>query len=353
MYVIEPREADAALLKRWSSMLNSHPIYRSPYYHPEYTFAVAAVRPDLRLLVMEEGSQICGLLPFHQIGGRALTLGEKLTDYQGPIADINWQMPLRLLLRGMKVSYFSFNHMPSERLEFSQHAWQQDRSLQLNLENGFAAYAQCLAQQRNASVLKKVETNRRKLTSKFGELRFEMHSVSQTDFDALLSGKSRQYQRTGGTRSDIFAVRWVRDAVQRLFETRQPGFSGVLSTLFAGERMIAAHFGLRSRQVLHYWFPWYDTAYADYSPGLVLLASCAEGAATQGISVMDLGKGEQSYKQRFATGHQSLCEGAISFPMLAANFQGIYHRWRQIAKSSPLGKRVRGWKLALKSPRPK
>ena len=350
IYPIKPTEVDADLYRRWCLILNNHPLYRSPYYHPEYTLAVAAVRSDVRLLVMEDVGRICGFFPFHQTAKGALTVGEILTDYQGPVADMNLQLPVKTLLKAMRTSYFGFNHMPSERLEFSRHAWQHSRSLQLNLDGGFAAYSQRLMQQRDASLLKKVDTNRRKLRNKFGELRFEMQSISQTDFDGLLAGKSEQFRRTGGTQHDLFAVPWIRAMVQRLFQTRQPAFSGIFSVLFVGERMIAAHFGLRSEQVLHYWFPWYDTEYAGYSPGLILLASCAEGAAEQGLRIIDLGRGEQAYKQRFTTGYQALCEGAVSSPMLVASAHGYYHQGRQAIKSSQLGHRIRAWKQAQSQP---
>jgi hypothetical protein len=78
----------------------------------------------------------------------------------------------------------------------SLHAWSHSRSLTLNLEGGFAAYAQRLNDKRDASLLKKVETNERKLAKKFGALSFTMDSRSATEFDALLAGKSAQFTRT-------------------------------------------------------------------------------------------------------------------------------------------------------------
>lgn len=338
-------ELDADLLMQWQLLQSISPVYHSPYYHPQYSQIIAAARPDVRVLVIEDAGQVIGFFPYHKINRfRAGVIGGGLTDYQGPVCSFQHRLPVGEMLKAMGVAYMGFNHMPQERLDFSAYAWSESRSLTLNLEGGFTAYAQRLNDKRDASLLKKVETNERKLAKKFGALSFTMDSGSATEFDALLSGKSAQFTRTLGAEHDIFATPWIREVAQGIFSQHSADFSGILSSLYAGDKMIAAHFGMRSGHVLHYWFPWYDTDYAEFSPGLILLASCARAAQTHQIELIDLGRGEQAYKLRFATGFIPLCEGAVSVPNAISKAQCAYLSARTHLKESYLGKAIRKWK---------
>lgn len=342
-------ELDTALLMQWEQLQSVSPVYGSPYYHPHYSQIIAAARPDVRVLVIEDAGQVTGFLPYHKINRlRADVIGGGLTDYQGPVCSFQNLLPVGELLKAMGVAYMGFNHMPQERSDFSAYAWSHSRSLTLNLEGGFAAYAQRLNDKRDASLFKKIETNERKLEKKCGALSFTMNSASKAEFEALLSGKSAQFIRTLGAGHDIFATTWIREVVHHIFSHNGPDFGGILSSLYAGDKMVAAHFGMRCGKVMHYWFPWYDTDYAEFSPGLILLAFCAREAQAHQIELIDLGRGEQAYKQRFATGFIPLCEGAASVPAVISQTQGAYFSARMRLKESSLGKVFRTWKNAKK-----
>ena len=348
-HVISCRELDIGLQTTWKQFLQSSVIYQSPYYHPMYTQIIGDSREDARVLVMEDGGMVCGFLPYHQKNRlSADVIGGGLTDYQGPVCAPDVQMPVSEALRVMGCRYMAFNHMPIDRREFSDNAWEQSKSLTLNLEGGFAAYAQRLQEKRDASLLKKIETSERKLSKKMGPLRFYFDTHVPAEFAALLRGKSDQFIRTLGNDHDVFAVPWIRSVVESIHHANAPDFAGVLSTLYAGDTLVAAHFGMRSASTFHYWFPWYDTQFGEFSPGLILLASCAREAASAGIGLIDLGKGEQAYKVRFATGHHDLCEGAVSSPALISRLQSQYVQMRHGIKNSTVGKYMRELKRTLK-----
>ncbi|MGO4431008.1 GNAT family N-acetyltransferase, partial [Streptomyces sp. MCAF7] len=55
-----------------------------------------------------------------------------------------------------------------------------------------------------------------------------------------------------------------------------------------------------------------DTAFAKYSPGLVLHLRMAEGAAAQGVAYLDLGRGEKEYKNSLKTRDLSVSEGWVT-----------------------------------------
>jgi len=340
---------DASLIGRWAELRGQKPVYDSPYYSPAFTAIIANARSDARILIAEDAGLIVGIWPFHALSSfRCTSIGDFLADYQGPVFDASLTLPMAEALDAMRCSYFGFNHMPADLDKFSQHAWTSSQSHILDLAGGFDAYAQRLAELRDASLLKKVATNERKLSKKFGELRFELHSTSDADFAALIAGKRDQFLRTVGAEHDIFRLDWVRQVMDEIRAANAPDFAGMLSTLYAGDKLIAAHFGMRSGKVMHYWFPWYHTDFAEHSPGLILLAQCARHAAQTGIVKIDLGRGDQPYKLRFATGAQQLCEGAVSSPAILSRMQaGLYHG-KQALKASSLGQHLRKLRQAAK-----
>ena len=65
----------------------------------------------------------------------------------------------------------------------------------------------------------------------------------------LIKWKRHQYHRTGV--ADVFARRWTNALLERIHATRSGMFAGVLSTLSAGDSIVAMHMGMRSASVLH------------------------------------------------------------------------------------------------------
>ncbi|MDE2429690.1 MAG: GNAT family N-acetyltransferase, partial [Burkholderiales bacterium] len=256
--LIKMDEIDEALCRRWQDIRLTSSIYGSPYYHPEYAKIAARAKQNAWLLICEDGGQVSGLLPFHLRGSfRAEVIGGVLSDYQGPINLPNFEWPIREMLRAMKVCHFGFNHMPTERKEFERFSWGHSRSQIINLTGGFESYSKNLLETRDASLLKKINTSLRKLSNKYGEVQFAMQSLSDVDFQTLKKGKSEQFIRTAGHSSDIFSVPWISQMLDEIRFSSFPDFRGMLSTLKVDGVLLAAHFGMRSDCVLHYWFPWY------------------------------------------------------------------------------------------------
>jgi CelD/BcsL family acetyltransferase involved in cellulose biosynthesis len=64
--------------------------------------------------------------------------------------------------------------------------------------------------------------------------------------------------------------------------------------------MVAAHFGLRCHETLHYWFPVYDPAYSTYAPGRILFRHVLEAIVQRGVTLIDRGEGDTQAKRDFA-----------------------------------------------------
>ena len=138
------------------------------------------------------------------------------------------------------------------------------------------------------SLLQTTARKRRKLEREHGEVRLTLHAADHTALDRVLAWKSDQYRRTG--RRDRLADAGTRRLVHDLLDLATEGFSAPLSLLTAGERVVAAHVGVRSPTTLAWWFPVYDPQFAAYSPGLILCLDLARAAADDGVTLLDLGK---------------------------------------------------------------
>jgi CelD/BcsL family acetyltransferase involved in cellulose biosynthesis len=96
--------------------------------------------------------------------------------------------------------------------------------------------------------------------------------------------------------------------------------------LRAGDDVVAAHLGLRSAATLAWWFPVYDTRFHRYSPGLILCLEILRAMPSQGLRTLDLGKGDEPYKQRLANAEIPLLTGGISRDPVSARL-GAARRW--------------------------
>jgi CelD/BcsL family acetyltransferase involved in cellulose biosynthesis len=93
--------------------------------------------------------------------------------------------------------------------------------------------------------------------------------------------------------------------------TETTEFAGMLSALYAGGELVAAHMGMRSRTCWHYWYPAFDPRLARYQPGLVLLLEMARHAADLGVTRIDLGAGDEHYKVRLANASDLVARGRV------------------------------------------
>jgi len=129
----------------------------------------------------------------------------------------------------------------------------------------------------------------------------------------LIQWKANQYRRTGV--ANLFDWIWPGKLLEKIFVTQSSGFAGMLSILYAGDYIVAMHFGIRSSRIWHWWFPVYDPKWSAYSPGLLLLLKMAESAESLGLDTIDLGHTRRvTYKQRFMDGSVPPWGGSVELP---------------------------------------
>jgi len=315
-FLLNVEDLDHGLVAAWRAIQEREPRFESPYFCPEFTRAVGSVRDDVRVVVIENDGRPVGFFPHQRAAwARGSPVGGALSDYHGVIAapQAEWSVPE--LMRAARLSVWSFDHLVDPAGRFAPYA---TASAAASPQIDLASFEPPPDFARKA----------RKLAREVGELSFSLHEPQ--GLERLFEWKSDQYRRTGLT--DAFGVRWTR----ALLEEVTRGQLGTCSVLRAGGEIVAVHAGMRSKGVLHWWFPTYDPRYAAYSPGIILLLRIA---AALGSGKIDLGKGDARYKRSLMTGAAPLREGCVELPSLAA----AARRLRRRAEASP------AWHLPLRA----
>jgi len=296
--IIDIRDGIAPeILKFWEQTCANNPGLSSPFFSPEFILSVASARTDVELAVMENARGIVAILPFERLPWNiAGPVGSFLSDYQGVIAPQDFIFDLRTMLRACRLAALQFNYTPAAHqvscLPF--HCAHYPSPI-IDLSAGYAAYVM-ERREAGSEQLRKNANLVRRIEREVGPLRFVAHSADRHLLETVLMWKTEQYRRHNWR--DLFSIPWVRQTINSIYTAHSPGFGGMLSLLFAGDKLVAGHFGMRSATTWHYWFPSYDKNFSKYSPGVMLLLKLAEAAPAMGVDTIDMGCGMHSYKER-------------------------------------------------------
>ncbi|MFB7335602.1 GNAT family N-acetyltransferase [Streptomyces adustus] len=313
--VYRPGELTAADRAAWTAMqskahLHDAPGLANPFLSPEFTLAMGRVRRGVRIAVVRQDGEPAAYFPFQRSAagvGRAVGLG--VSDAQGLVHRPGFTWDARALLRACGLSLWEFDHLVQGQEPFEAGASGAFPSPVMDLDRGYESYLGEL-RTRSPKFTRTTLAKERRLGRDARGVRYVHDERDPAALQTLMAWKSAQYRRTG--RSDRFAHPWITGLVQQLFHTRHEPSGGILSVLYADDRPVAAHFGLRSERVLACWFPAYDPAYAKYSPGLIMHLRMAEAAAADGIAYLDLGRGHKEYKDSLKTRELTVSEGWVT-----------------------------------------
>jgi CelD/BcsL family acetyltransferase involved in cellulose biosynthesis len=333
---IASSELDAELMARWECLRRQSAVFESPFFHPQFTRRVAEVKTGVEVAIVEMDGEIRAFWPYERIS-RSLAgpVGGVLSDYHGVVGDMGraGRLDPRDLLRACRLRAWDFTHFPADQSLIVLGRARSLSSPQIDLSRGFAAYAED-RRAAGSHWIARVAHSERRLAKTVGPLRFVFDDRDVSAFQKLLEWKSAQYARTRNP--DLFASGPSRAVLEAIWRAPVEGFSGVLSTLYAGDHLIAAHFGLRSRSVLHYWFPAYDVDQARHSPGLVLMLNLVKASVEAGVAKIDLGAGEDPYKLRLATGSAPLAWGSLEIPGWLNRSRALKRKFIGLLGQSPL-----------------
>ncbi|GAA4953014.1 CelD/BcsL family acetyltransferase involved in cellulose biosynthesis [Nonomuraea thailandensis] len=314
-------------LDTWEELRAGNPALDSPYFHPGFSAAVHAAGRTVHVAV---GDGV--FVPHHRDGRLLRPVGWPGADFQGPILAAG--APFRPLdLLGNGAGGYAFDHLIEQAPGFERWVVTRRPSPYLDVSGGLDGY---LGRASKSGKDNMGQARRRlaRAARELGEVRFEADSCDAEALARVIELKRAQYAATGA--QDYFAEPERVRLLESLLKTRDPGFGGVLSTVHAGPRLLAAHFGLRSGGVLHWWFPVYDPELAKLSPGWILLRELVAAAPALGVSRIDLGRGEDEYKRRAKTGESVVCQGIVTRNPLRRAAVTALARAREMARNGRL-----------------
>ncbi|MGA2009952.1 MAG: GNAT family N-acetyltransferase [Solirubrobacteraceae bacterium] len=308
--VLEVGDLKPGIVDRWLELRASNPALDSPYFHPEFTAAVAATDPGVRIIVADDSSgAISSFLPVQLDRRTCRPAGFPAADFQGPICEPGRDYDIAAAIGATGASSYSFDHMRDGLAGFEPWIFGRQDSPYMEVAGGIDGY---LSRASRSGKDKVAEARRlsRKAERDHGPVRLVVESSDAAVLETVIDLKRRQYRSTGAR--DYFADPRHIGLLRRLFATRDASFGGMLSAVYVGPDLLAAHFGLRAGPVLHWWFPVYNPEFSRLSPGWVLLRAMIDAAPELGLERIDLGRGLDDYKRRAMTGHQIVCQGELS-----------------------------------------
>ena len=297
--VFAPAEFSADLQTEWRTTQKSCPPLAGPCFHPSLFLAVAEHVPGIKIAVLTRNSGERAFWPFLQIGGERIARPVPACDYGGIVAAVE-QWDVREILRELNLTTWEFENLISISGARPPDNFVCARSPRIVLEGGVDTY---LAGQRNAGKTgRNLKTHRRLLQRNHGPVRFVSQSGERPVLDALTRWKADRFKG--------FAD-WARRTIETIHSRPEEEFGGVLSALFAGDALVAAHFGLRCDGILHYWFPGFNPEFGRYSASRLLLEDLIAQLPSLQCHTLDLGPGGESYKDYFANELSGPGGGAI------------------------------------------
>lgn len=325
-------------LEAWQALRASNPSLDSPYFHPGFAAAIhESGQPVVVAVLRDAVGRVRALLPGHHLGGRLLPVGWPGADFQAPIAGPGAPIePLDLIPAGIREIYF--DHLLSPGPHFDPWVIASEASPFIDTSGGLEGY---LGRASKAGKENMGQARRRaaKAEREIGPVRFAADVVDEAALSQVIAMKRAQYAATGS--ADYFDDPRRVALMSLLLHARGSEFAGLLSTVHIGEQLIAAHFGIRSGGVLHWWFPVYEPEMAHLSPGWILLRELVAAAPQLGVTRIDLGRGDDEYKRRAKTGEVLVCRAALTRSATRRMAHRAHHSLVQLAKGSTMAPTLR------------
>ena len=306
-------------LAAWSRLQQSDAALANPFFRPEFSQAMAAVRSDVKVVVWEQAHEVVGFLPFEQSRWRVgKPVGSHINEFQGAIArtDVAWSPQEVVRASGLRA--WRFDHLATTQNAFGPYQCVVSKSPYIDISQG----SEHFLNSRNHRWLTKLGQKTRKATRELGEVRFEINSTDRHALMKLLEWNVDQCRRTH--RPYTFSCNWVVRSFERLLDHASDEFAGMLFSLYFGERLAAVELNIRSGSTMHRLVVGYDRNLRQYAPGLRLTMHVVQAASKLGITRIDLGKGGEEYKADIATDNDFVAEGTVHSQPLQKPF---YRAW--------------------------
>lgn len=341
---IPARELEAGHVAAWVALQSGDRTIDSPFFRPEFTQAVAEVRSDVEVAILEQDSSLVGFFPFQRGRGNVgRPVGAPFSDFHGLILRADHELDATDLIRDCGLSAWHFDHLLATQRAFHACHWRQVGSPYIDISRGFDDYH---SQRRRAGSreIRNMLRKLRKLERELGPVRVEIATKDKQVLDAAIAWKADQYRKA--RLFNVFSPDWTRQLFRRLLDKTDVAFHGTMFALYVNDELQAASYCLRSYHVLHGLLTAYSRKLAKYSPGAQLLLKVVQAAQDLGIQRIDMGKGDEAYKQSFMSGSISLAEGSVDSRLGRRALRRAWYRTFLRVRESPLrGPLTVPWRL--------
>tara|TARA_R110000850_G_scaffold142269_6_gene264332 strand:+ start:1788 stop:2876 length:1089 start_codon:yes stop_codon:yes gene_type:complete len=344
MSISQTSVSDLSLEDRsaWRTIQEGNSELHSPFFCIEYIEEVARLCPNVRVAILRKGGKPVAFWPIDKIRpGVARPVGGKIGCMQGVICGANTRWNGDALARVAGLKTWHFDHLLASQKIFNSSYFRTLDSPYLDLSEGFDAYREKRLQQGHSNqAIAEAQRKRRKMGREVGPIRFEADCQDVDILHQLIEWKRVQMLKTGKRNLFVHSP-WIIPFLENSLNRRGDSFRGMMSVLYVADKPVSIHFGLRSKGNLHGLFFGYDQGVAEYSPGMVLIVSLAQNASNLGLTRIDLGKGDEPYKQRLKSDSTSVAIGAFDTQAVHALLRPLAYRLRTKVGRSAIGRPAR------------
>ncbi len=324
--VRHPSSLSASEADAWRGFCAAEPAFSNPLLGPDFARLVGQVREDARVACFRRDGRSVGFLAFHRRpGGPARPIGAAFSDYHALIPAPGERLDADEALAAAGVSGLRVTALLDPRGAFHDMRPSEHDGHVMTLQ-GSASDHEAWLKAANPKRFKNWMRLRNRLERDVGDLKLTAQDVDPLALETLIDWKREQYVLTGA--HDMLRPAWAQALYQAAFETRSGPLRGVMTTLRAGGRLVAGHFGVAGAGVYHAWLSAMDRELSACAPGQVLTFLMPWALEELGLETLDLGPGFAHYKAPFCTGQVAIQDGlAIAEGRAGRQVRSLERAW--------------------------
>jgi CelD/BcsL family acetyltransferase involved in cellulose biosynthesis len=285
------------LADRWRVLQALTPDFMTPLVGPDFARLVSRHRPDAHVAIGYVKDEAVAFFAYHPTRtGYARGIGAPFCDYQAIVSDPNVTIDGLDFLQKTGIGSLHVTSLMDVNGLFARDGLTGVDTYRIDCGGSGVAKLETL-RMANPKWAKNVRRLGHKLEREVGPIHLVGHDTSQSSFDALMAIKVAQFQSSGMT--NVLRPKWVKSLMKELFDTQGGDFGGCLVSLYAGDKFVAGHFGVRQGDWFHPWIASTCPLSHSFSPGIVFLSELIQHADALKLRTIDLAAGHSHYKAQF------------------------------------------------------
>jgi CelD/BcsL family acetyltransferase involved in cellulose biosynthesis len=317
---VHPSALTAEEIGAWQDLRSAHADYATPLLSPGFANLVGAVRRDARVtLIRGDRGLIAVLAHFRRPDGLGRPLGAPFADYSGPIVREGAKLSLKAIITLSGLTAWRSTSMIDPWLALPDRG--EAGEMTSIIRPGTMTPADYFESRRalHPKRFKNFRRLERQALQDHPNLRFDWGTPSDALREQLFALKSAQYRDSGLV--DLIHATHARPILDAVAVSPL----GFQTSLWKGERLVSAHFGVREGRAFHPWISAYAPDFAHYSPGNLLLKKIIEHMPEMALNEYDLAEGHDHYKKYYTNSGRAVYDSVA----VGASFGAHYFNMQQ------------------------